>query len=42
MLYPSPLDYLAAFALAFICGVLAAACHCKYTDKIREEAAAHA
>ena len=37
MLYPSPLDYLAAFALAFVGGVLVAACHCKYVGKIRRE-----
>ena len=42
MLYPSPLTYLAAFALAFIGGMLVAACHCKYVGKIRKEATAHA
>ncbi|WP_279613452.1 hypothetical protein [Burkholderia pyrrocinia] len=42
MLYPSPLDYLAAFALAFIGGVLVAACHCKYVGKVRREVTARA
>ncbi|WP_279609301.1 hypothetical protein [Burkholderia gladioli] len=42
MLYPFPLDYLAAFALAFVGGVLVAACHCKYVGKIRKETATHA
>lgn len=32
---PSPLDYLAAFALAFVGGALVAACHCKYVGKVR-------
>lgn len=38
MLPPSPLDYLIAFALAFLAGVLVAGCHCKYVGKIRREA----
>ncbi|BBA42628.1 MULTISPECIES: hypothetical protein [Burkholderia] len=42
MLSPSPLDYLAAFALAFIGGALVAACHCKYVGKIRKEGVTHA
>ncbi|MDN7797131.1 MULTISPECIES: hypothetical protein [Burkholderia cepacia complex] len=42
MLYPSPLDYPAAFALAFVGGVLVAACHCKYVRKIHKEIATHA
>ncbi|VWC90963.1 hypothetical protein BLA18110_03373 [Burkholderia lata] len=42
MLSPFPLDYLAAFALAFIGGALVAACHCKYVGKIRREVPAHA
>ncbi|WP_284898001.1 hypothetical protein [Burkholderia sp. lyk4-R2A-23] len=42
MLYPSPLDYLAAFALAFVGGVLVAACHRKYVGKVRKEATTHA
>ncbi|WP_276016904.1 hypothetical protein [Burkholderia pseudomallei] len=42
MLSPSPLDYLAAFALAFIFGALVAACHCKYVGKIRKVGAVHA
>ncbi|WP_257789140.1 hypothetical protein [Burkholderia pseudomallei] len=42
MLSPSPLDYLASFALAFIGGALVAACHCKYVGKVRKEATAHA
>ncbi|WP_279608806.1 hypothetical protein [Burkholderia anthina] len=37
MLSPSPLDYLAAFALAFLGGALVAACHCKFACKIRKE-----
>lgn len=40
MLPPSPLDYLIAFALAFLGGVLVAGCHCKYVGKIRK--ASHA
>ncbi|WP_321933542.1 hypothetical protein [Burkholderia cenocepacia] len=39
---PYLLDYLAAFALAFVGGVLVAACHCKYVGKIRKEVPAHA
>ncbi len=39
---PSPLDYLAAFALAFVGGALVAACHCKHIRKIRKEVSAHA
>lgn len=42
MLYPSPLEYLAAFAVAFLCGALAATCHCKYVDKLRKEVTAYA
>ncbi|WP_257789120.1 hypothetical protein [Burkholderia pseudomallei] len=42
MLYSSPLDYLTAFALAFIGGMLVAACHCKYVGKIRKETTTHA
>lgn len=38
---PTPLDYLAAFALAFLGGALFAACHCKYVGKIRREVCAH-
>ncbi len=37
MLPPSPLDYLAAFALAFLGGVLVAACHCRYVGKVRRD-----
>ena len=33
----SPLDYLAAFALAFLGGALLAACHCKYVGKVRRD-----
>ncbi|KKB68165.1 hypothetical protein [Burkholderia pseudomallei] len=40
MLPPSPLDYLAAFALTFLCGALLTACHCKYVGKIRRNARA--
>ncbi|KGV07758.1 hypothetical protein [Burkholderia pseudomallei] len=39
---PSPLDYLAAFAVAFVSGVLVAAWHCKFVGKIRKEATVHA
>ncbi|MDN7457641.1 hypothetical protein [Burkholderia cenocepacia] len=39
---PSPLDYLAAFAVASVSGVLVAACHCEYVGKIRKEVPAHA
>ncbi|KGW25229.1 hypothetical protein Y043_5081 [Burkholderia pseudomallei MSHR2138] len=42
MLYPSPLDYLTAFALAFASGGLCSACLCKYLDRVRKEASAHA
>lgn len=37
MLSPSPLDYLAAFALTFLSGALLAACHCKYVSKVRQD-----
>jgi hypothetical protein len=42
MLYPSPLDYLTAFALAFVGGALSSICLCKYNDRVRKEASAHA
>ncbi|VBD43399.1 hypothetical protein [Burkholderia pseudomallei] len=42
MLYPSPLDYLTAFALAFVSGALCSACLCNYVDRVRKEARAHA
>ncbi|CAJ8146338.1 Uncharacterised protein [Burkholderia pseudomallei] len=42
MLSPSPLDYLAAFALAFLGGALLAACHCKYVGKVRRDTHPHA
>lgn len=42
MLPVSPLDFLIAFALAFLGGALVAACHCKYVGKVRREAACHA
>jgi hypothetical protein len=35
---PTPLDYLAAFALAFLGGALAAAWHCKYMGRVRRDA----
>ncbi|WP_279636602.1 hypothetical protein [Burkholderia reimsis] len=38
----SPLDYLAAFALAFVGGALLAMCHCRYVGKVRREACANA
>lgn len=34
MLPISPLEFLAAFALAFLGGALLAACHCKYVGKV--------
>ncbi|CAG9202625.1 MULTISPECIES: hypothetical protein [Burkholderia cepacia complex] len=37
-MFPTPLDYLAAFALAFVSGALVAACHCKYVGKVRRNA----
>ncbi|MCG5076499.1 hypothetical protein [Paraburkholderia tagetis] len=38
MLPISPLEFLAAFALAFLGGALLAACHCKYVGKVQREA----
>ncbi|WP_186047827.1 hypothetical protein [Burkholderia gladioli] len=38
----SPLDFLIAFALAFLGGALVAACHCRYVGKIRRDAYARA
>lgn len=38
----SALDYLAAFALAFVGGALLAMCHCRYFGKVRREARTHA
>ena len=38
----SPLEYLAAFALAFLGGALVAACHCKYVGKVRRDTHARA
>lgn len=34
----SPLDFLIAFALAFLGGVLMAACHCRHVGKVRHDA----
>ncbi|WP_175948128.1 hypothetical protein [Burkholderia pyrrocinia] len=42
MLPISPLEYLVAFALAFLCGALVAACHCRYVGKVRRDAHANA
>ncbi|MGG1945944.1 hypothetical protein AB1286_14175 [Trinickia sp. NRRL B-1857] len=42
MPYPSPLDYLTAFALAFLGGVLSSICLGKYINSVRKEASAHA
>lgn len=42
MLPISPLEFLAAFALAFLGGALIAACHCRYVGKVRREATCHA
>ena len=38
----SPLDYLAAFALSFLGGVLLAMFHSRRIDTVRREASAHA
>jgi hypothetical protein len=40
--YPSPFEYLLAFALVFASGVLTSVGLRLYTDKIRREATAHA
>lgn len=42
MLSPSPLDYLAAFALAFIGGALCSTCICRYVGRLWQEVVAHA
>ncbi|AGK49514.1 hypothetical protein BTI_476 [Burkholderia thailandensis MSMB121] len=42
MLPISPLDFLIAFALAFLGGALAAACHCRHVGKVRRDAYARA
>lgn len=42
MLYPSPLDYLTAFALAFASGALCSTFLHKYVDRVRKEANTHA
>jgi hypothetical protein len=42
MLYPSPLDFLTAFALAFAGGALCSTCLHKYVDRARKEASTHA
>jgi hypothetical protein len=42
MLYPSPLDYLTAFAFAFVSGALCSVSLCKYIDRVRKEAHVHA
>ena len=42
MLYPSPFDYLTAFALAFAGGALCSTCFHKYVDRVRKEASTHA
>jgi hypothetical protein len=41
MLPISPLEFLAAFALAFFGGALLAACHCKYVGKVQRDAYNH-
>ncbi|WP_265334683.1 hypothetical protein [Burkholderia sp. BE17] len=38
----SPLEHLAAFALAFLGGALLAASHCLYVSRVRLKAACHA
>ena len=40
--YPSPFEYLLAFGLVFVAGVLTSIGLRQYTDKIRREAPAHA
>ncbi|WP_186084721.1 hypothetical protein [Burkholderia gladioli] len=42
MLTISPLDFLVAFALAFLGGALVAACHCRHVGKVRRDAYASA
>lgn len=42
MLSISPLDYLIAYAIAFLLGVLWTVCFGFYADRIRQEALAHA
>lgn len=42
MLPISPLDFLIAFALAFLGGALVAACHCRHVGKIRRDSYARA
>lgn len=34
----SPLDFLISFAIAFLCGALVAACHCRHVGKVRRDA----
>ena len=40
--YPSPFDYLIAYAIVFTAGVLTSVALRQYTGKIRREATAHA
>jgi hypothetical protein len=40
--YPSPFEYLLAFGLVFMTGLLTSVGLRQYTDKIRREAATHA
>jgi hypothetical protein len=40
--YPSPFDYLIAFAIVFAAGVLTSVGLRQYTEKVRQEATAHA
>lgn len=42
MLPISPLDFLIAFALAFLGGALVAACHCRHVGRVRRDAYARA
>ena len=42
MLPISPLDFLIAFALAFLSGALVAACHCRHVGKVWRDAYARA
>jgi hypothetical protein len=42
MLPISPLDFLVAFALAFLGGALVAVCHCRHVGTVRRDAYARA
>ncbi|PVX97668.1 hypothetical protein C7402_101382 [Paraburkholderia unamae] len=42
MLYPSPIEYLTAFTLAFAGGALCSTLLHKHVDRVRKEASTHA